>query len=214
MQGVSVFRNNGKTVFISIVLISIVLISASILLVHTVSGIDLEPGSEEDPLVTKSYVDNEFKTYQAQINSKINLLKSEFRKSGDDEDDKNINLLKNQLIELESQIIGLKNLVEKQEKYIKFEVVEIEAGQSIILSDSSEIILRAGKALAIAGEKGDGLADITTDSEKNNLVTGDIVPLNHLLLVSRNDNRGIKAITKIWVLVKGDYNILESNTAD
>jgi hypothetical protein len=214
MQKVGVFRNNGKTVITSVVLIAVVLIAASILLVYTVSGVDLEPGSEEDPLVTKSYVDNEFKTYQAQINSKINLLKSEFRKSRDDEDDKNINLLKNQLIELESQIIGLKNLVEKQEKYIKFEVVEIEAGQSIILSDSSEIILRAGKALAIAGEKGDGLADITTDSEKNNLVTGDIVPLNHLLLVSRDDNRGIKAITKIWVLVKGDYNILESDTED
>ncbi len=195
----SVFKINKRNIFISILVITI-----SLLLVHTVSGIGPEPGSDEDPLVTKSYVDTEFGKFSAQVNSKINLLKSELRRSKSDE---TIESVKGQLVQLEKNIDNLKNQIEEQSKYMKFKVVELEAGQSIILGDSAEIILRAGKALAIAGEKGDGLSDITTDSKKNNLVTDDIVPLNHMLLISRDDGRGIRAVTKIWVLVKGDYKI-------
>lgn len=195
----SVFTNK-KRYFYAFILVVVI----SLLLVHTVSGIGPEPGSDEDPLVTKSYVDSELKKLTAQMNSKINLLKSELRKSKSDEA---IETIKEKLFELEKTIDNFNNQIEGQSKYTKFKVVELEAGQSIILGDSAEIILRSGKALAIAGEKGDGLADITTDSKKNNLVTDDIVPLNHLLLISRDDGRGMKAVTKIWVLVKGDYKI-------
>lgn len=184
--------------------IFILVIVISLLLVHTVSGVSPEPGSDEDPLVTKSYVDSELGKFTAQINSKINMLKSEFRKSKSDE---TTEMIKNKLLELEKTVNSLNKQIEEQSKYSKFSVVELEAGQSIIFGDSTEIILRSGKALAIAGEKGDGLADITTDSKRNNLVTDDIVPVNHLLLAARDDGRGIKAVTKIWVLVKGDYRI-------
>jgi len=180
----------------------------SLLLVHTVSGIGPDPGSDEDPLVTKGYVDSELGKFSAQVNSKINLLKSELRKSKSDEDTETV---KRKFLELEETVDNLNNQIEEQLKRTKFKVVELEAGQCIILGDSAEIILRAGKALAISGEKGDGLADITTDSKKNNLVTDDIVPLNHLLLASRNDGRGIKAVAKAWVLVKGGYSIEGDN---
>jgi len=114
------------------------------------------------------------------------------------------------IIELTRTVNSLTAQIKEQEKYLKYEVVEVEAGQKIIFKESSEVILRSGKALAIAGKNGDGLADITTDSDKNNLVTDDIVPPNHLLLVSRDDGRGLKAITKLYVLVKGSYTIIEA----
>lgn len=192
-------KNKGRYLYISVLIIVF-----SLLLVHTVSGIGSEPGSDEDPLVTKSYIDSELDKFASEVNSKINLLKSELKKSKSDEA---VEAIAAKLFELAKNVDDLNKQIEEFSKYAKFEVVELEPGQKIILGDSAEVILRAGKALAIAGEKGDGLADITTDSKNNNLVTDDIVPLNHLLLVSRDDGRGIKAVTKVWVLVKGNYRI-------
>lgn len=90
-----------------------------------------------------------------------------------------------------------------------FQVVEISAGQSIIGKGGTEIILRggtekgAGKATVIASGN-DGLSDIT---EGKDLKNGEEVPLNHLLIVPRDDGRGVYAVTDSVYLVKGDYEI-------
>jgi len=39
------------------------------------------------------------------------------------------------------------------------------------------------------------------------LMTGSQVVTNHLLLVPRNDGRGITAVTDIWVMVRGTYTV-------
>lgn len=84
----------------------------------------------------------------------------------------------------------------------KFEVVEVKAGQTVIFTDASvEFILRSGDATAIASENG-GLADLT---EGVDLLTGDSLKKNHLMLVPRNDNRGIVAKSDLWVMIKGTY---------
>jgi len=84
----------------------------------------------------------------------------------------------------------------------KFEVVEVKAGQTVIFTDASvEFILRSGDATAIGSENG-GLADLT---EGVDLSTGDFVTKNHLMLVPRNDNRGVVAKTKLWLMIKGTY---------
>ncbi|NLM59144.1 MAG: hypothetical protein GX194_08535, partial [Clostridium sp.] len=92
------------------------------------------------------------------------------------------------------------------ESYGKFVPLELNKGQVLIAGESAEIILRGGKALAIGGEGG-GLSDITSGSGAD-VNTDQEVPLNHLLLISRNDGRGIKVVSeKAWVLVKGPYTI-------
>lgn len=90
-----------------------------------------------------------------------------------------------------------------------FQVVELKAGQQLIAGASAEIIIRSGTATAVSGEKGDGLSDLTTDdSSKGNLVTGQIIPNNHLLLVPRDDGRGIKAVSdKVYIMYKGTYTL-------
>lgn len=84
----------------------------------------------------------------------------------------------------------------------KFEVVEVKAGQTVIFTDASvEFILRSGDATAVASENG-GLADLTAGVD---LLTGDSIKKNHLMLIPRNDNRGIVAKSDLWIMIKGTY---------
>jgi len=84
-----------------------------------------------------------------------------------------------------------------------FVVVNIKAGQRLIAKEGTEIILRTGKANAVASAGG-GLSDVTAAKDiKNNAV----IPANHLLIIPRDDGRGVKAITDIILMVKGNYDI-------
>ncbi len=103
------------------------------------------PGSEGDPLVTKSYVD-----------SKMTMA-----------------------------------------------VVELPAGKRLIGSAGTEIIVRSGTATAVDTALG-GLSDVT---EGKDLRSGDIAPANHLLIVPRDDGRGITATTSLFVMVRGSYRV-------
>ena len=82
-------------------------------------------------------------------------------------------------------------------------VVNLEPGQSIIGKNGTEIILRSGRSTAIASESG-GLADIT--SGEDIFMNGNI-PKNHLLIISRDDGRGVYAVTDSFYLVRGTYEI-------
>lgn len=84
-----------------------------------------------------------------------------------------------------------------------FKVVEMVAGQKMICSAGTELILRMGKANIIATEKG-GLADTTAGYDLSN---GTSMPANHLLIVPVADGRGISAVDKVLVMVKGGYQI-------
>jgi hypothetical protein len=134
-----------------------VLIAIIALIVTTaaVGAAGYEPGSTEDPVVTKSYVD-----------AKIAEIKG-------------------------------------QEGPQTFAPVFIEAGKKLICGEGTEVILRSGGALVIS-EGSDGLSDVT---EGKDLKEGFAVTKNHLLLVPRDDGRGISAATDIWVMVKGSYSV-------
>lgn len=104
-----------------------------------------EPGSEGDPVVTKSYVDSK----------------------------------------------------------TAYTPISLTAGQRLIGGEGCEIILRSGEASAI-GNSNNGVSDVTAGMD---LMTGAVVGQNHLMLVPRNDGRGIYAITDIWVMIRGEYTI-------
>lgn len=84
-----------------------------------------------------------------------------------------------------------------------FEVIEVDAGKSLIGGQGTEVILRSGEAIAIDSELG-GLSDI---SAAKDLTNNQPIQTNHLMIIPRNDGRGIKALTKIFVMVKGNYEI-------
>ncbi|MDD2189404.1 MAG: hypothetical protein PHV71_00490 [Eubacteriales bacterium] len=114
------------------------------------------PGSENDPLVTKSYVDSQIAKYGGNGSAPN-----------------------------------------------EYTVVEVKAGQSVLGGEGTEIILRSGEASAI-DNGANGVSDLTAGQD---LITGQNVSLNHLLLVPRDDGRGIYALTDIFVMIRGPYSL-------
>ncbi|TYQ16777.1 UNVERIFIED_CONTAM: hypothetical protein Cloal_3350 [Acetivibrio alkalicellulosi] len=159
--------------------ILVLFVILSIAVVHIVQAVYAE---EEDSITvaTSCYVD-----------FKINELKQEAD-------------LK--ITELTSKIEDLEKELQEIEQYGKFVALELNQDQRLITGASGEIILRGGKAKAIGGEGG-GLSDITAGTGAD-INTDEDVPLNHLLLISRDDGRGLRVVSsKAWVLVKGPYTI-------
>lgn len=121
-----------------------------------------DPGSEADPLVTKSYVD--------------------------------------------SVAEELKNYFEgKVQKADKFVVVNLNSGDILIGDMGTEIILRSGNGI-VYSQQGQGISDIT---DGRDLKKGEKILPNHLLIIPRDDNRGIQARTGVVLMVKGSYQILK-----
>ncbi|NJD03715.1 MAG: hypothetical protein FIA99_14220 [Ruminiclostridium sp.] len=135
----------------------------------------VEPGSEQDPLISKSYVDVE------------------------------VTSLKQQLEDQKKQIDELKNQLQSGGSG-GFIVQILEIGQTLLPGGGTELILRSGKATGVSGVNGDNLADVTSAKD---LVKGASVVINHLLISSRDDGRGIKATTKSYLLLRGAFKISE-----
>jgi len=86
---------------------------------------------------------------------------------------------------------------------LKMAVVEVPAGKQLIGFGGTEIIVRSGSATAIDSELG-GLSDVTAGKD---LRRGEQAPVNHLLIVPRDDGRGIQAVTPLFVMVRGNYKL-------
>jgi len=89
------------------------------------------------------------------------------------------------------------------ESRVSFTAIELMEGQRLIGGDGTEIILRSGEATAIDNGY-NGVSNLTLGID---LMTGNEVGENHLLLVPRGDGRGITAVTDVWVMVRGNYTI-------
>ncbi len=87
--------------------------------------------------------------------------------------------------------------------YVALQVVTVPPGQKLVAEEGTEIIVRAGKGTAIASANG-GLADLTAGRDLKN---GEVVALNHLLVVPRTDGRGLAAVTMVVALVRGGYTV-------
>lgn len=85
------------------------------------------------------------------------------------------------------------------------EVVELPKGKYLIGKAGTEIILRGGKATAHGVAVDQGLSDVTDGKDIDN--TKSTLPVNHLIIIPRNDGRGAYAITDAIFMVRGDYSI-------
>jgi hypothetical protein len=134
-----------------VLLVFTLVIAGTVMIVQASSA---EPGTDQDPLITKSYFD----------------------------------------------------------RYYELKIVEMVPGQKMILEAGSEFIIRSGKAVAITTESG-GLADVTAGVDIKN---GQVIPLNHLIIVPRDDGRGFKIMpeavpSKAFVTVRGPYTVSSAN---
>ena len=125
-------------------IIIVMVISLVLILGFTMVYAANTPGTSEDPIVSKSYVDNA----------------------------------------------------------LSYKPLELKKGQSLFGGEGCEVIVRGGFVTALAPK--DGLADVTAGSE---IKQGFLAPANHLLIISREDGRGVKAQENSWILVRGKYTV-------
>ena len=140
----------------------VILIVAAMLLVMSMGVLAYAEGAgtENDPVVTKSYVD-----------SLVAGLKTELQQSGSGEG---------------------------------FAAVKIDAGTSVICKAGTEVIIRSGYASAIDNETADGIPDLTSGT---NVPGGKNFDRNHLLIIPKEDGRGIKCSDDCWIMIKGGYTL-------
>lgn len=84
-----------------------------------------------------------------------------------------------------------------------WQVINLQKGDKVLAEAGCEMILRAGKAYAIASAQG-GLADLTAGVD---LTTGTEVATNHHLLIPRSDGRGLSFTDVSYLMIKGEYEI-------
>jgi len=143
------------------------------------------PGSIDDPIVTKGYVDQQVQQ----------LVKAELAKQTMSEDK-----LQKMLDDFRKEMAANKG------GGTSLEVITLKVGQKLIVAEGAEIIVRAGKAVAYSAD-GSGLSDLTEGSE---IANGKPVEKNHLILAPR-EGRGVTPDPKqkngVTALVRGNYAI-------
>ncbi|MFK0524818.1 hypothetical protein ACINKY_21695 [Paenibacillus illinoisensis] len=160
----------------------------------------IQPGTADDPVVTKSYVDQQI---QQALGGKVNTG------SGTNNAD-NGNGAGNSGsagtgttgstggdASLPPVVSGASDAVE---------IVTVKPGQQLIGASGAEFIVRSGKAM-IVSEGTNGVADLTDGVD---LTNGQAAPTNHLLSFPR-DGRGITVLDgnkySLTVMVRGGYSL-------
>lgn len=140
-------------------------------------------GSEGDPLITLSYINDVF---TKQITEKLN-----------EQIDTRVTELK---AELEASIAELESRYSDQKRFV---LVTLSDGQILTGSVGTELMLRVGSAVCYASAS-PGLIDSTSAGILEN---GGSLEKNHMYMITI-EGRGIKAAaSSVMVLVRGDYTI-------
>ncbi|WP_031514083.1 hypothetical protein [Desulfofalx alkaliphila] len=80
-----------------------------------------------------------------------------------------------------------------------WEIEEIKAGGIFEGAAGTEVVLRSGRATCIDPSKS-GILNMT---KGDNVHNGQKIPSNNMLIIPRDDGRGIKAETEIIIMYKG-----------
>lgn len=159
-------------------IVGVSVLMGALLVSSTTSANTTLPGSVEDPLITKTYMDEQIVKMREELRTEIKAeIKAEMGKSGGG-----------------ATAGGSAKLV----------VVLLETGQELIAGEGTEVIVRTGHVVGTPSPAGDGIPDVTEGVD----IKATKIAHNHLLLFPRNDGRGIKVIQgPSYVMVRGSYEI-------
>lgn len=166
----------------------------------TISDASSQLGSADDPVVTKSYVDQQI---QKALGSNISSSASN---TSNNSSTKNNTSAVPVSPPTTTPATPTPTPSSVTTPTLTTKVVEIRPGKKLIAAAGTEIIVRTGKAVVYSSDK-NGILDLTAGSEMGG---SQAIPNNHLLLFPR-DGRGVEvAMTQGYnatVLVIGDYKI-------
>ncbi|MBP3284673.1 MAG: hypothetical protein J6M02_04160 [Clostridia bacterium] len=149
-----------------------------------------EPGSEGDPLISLSYFENKIEQLKTEVTETLtNAIEQTLASK-----------LESMQTDLDKTIQDVKEQA-KSTTSGSFELITLAENESLICQTGTEIIIRSGRCAAIATEAG-GLSD-TTDGK--DIPNGEIIQKNHLIIVPKNDGRGIRCEITGAVMIKGSY---------
>ncbi|MEK4055097.1 hypothetical protein MHB84_15975 [Paenibacillus sp. FSL F4-0087] len=150
-----------------------------------------QPGTADDPVVTKSYVDQQI---QKALGGSTNTGSGST--SGSNSGSTGTGSTGGDTT-LPPLVSGASDAVE---------IVTVKPGQQLIGASGAEFIVRSGKAV-IVSEGTNGVADLTDGVD---LTNGQTAPTNHLLSFPR-DGRGITVLDgnkySLTVMVRGGYSL-------
>ena len=164
-------------------------LTVAVLLIMMASAIYIvvsaTPGAEDDPLITKSYLD---KVITEQVNSIVDAKINSALSSGGTVDKA-----------VEKKVDSMLGDVSS----FGYKTVTLSENQKLYGEEGTEFIVRSGIALCISQTASTGIYDMTDGT----LVTNGVrFTVNHYFIMNRND-RGVKADTKCEILVRGKYTI-------
>jgi hypothetical protein len=176
------------------------------------------PGSSDDPLVTKSYVDDQIRKLTGVTISNpalpSSLTKDEVQKLINEEIAKAKQewlLTMQQSLDLSSTNSSAAN--ETPDKDAKVTTLKLETGDTLYGGAGAEFVVRTGKAIAFTTDA-NGISDVTSGSD---IPGNSAIELNHLLIFPR-EGRGIKPDPKqsseIYVVIKGNYLLHKADGTD
>ncbi|SEG61979.1 hypothetical protein [Paenibacillus sp. UNC499MF] len=152
------------------------------------------PGSADDPIVTKSYLEQYVQGLGGSVGTgggSNGLTESKIKE-----------IIAQEIAKLPTNNDGGGTPSTGQGNAMK--VVVLKAGQTILADAGSELIVRNGKTLAVSNDD-NGIPDVTAGKD---LAAGTVVQNNHLLIFPR-DGRGVKPDLKetadVYVMVRGGY---------
>ncbi|MGV2884516.1 MULTISPECIES: hypothetical protein [Paenibacillus] len=163
-----------------------------------------QPGTADDPVVTKSYVDQQI---QQALGGKIPTGSGNTNSGGNNNAGAG-NTSGNNIGSTGTGSTGgdttLPPVVSGATDAV--EIVTVKPGQQLIGKSGAEFIVRSGKAV-IVSEGTNGVADLTDGID---LTNGQAAPTNHLLSFPR-DGRGITVLDgnkySLTVMVRGGYSL-------
>ena len=164
---------------------ALVVLAAAVFAAGEYSG---PAGSENDPLVTLSYINDIFtaevqKYYREELQAQTDSLRTS----------------------LETRIEALEEACEAAggaDAGLTFQEVTLSSGSELICAAGTELLLRSGSAYVTARET-PGLLDTSGGADLNR---GTYLEKNHMYLVA-SDGNGICADGSITVLIRGDFEI-------
>jgi hypothetical protein len=174
----------NKRILAMIVMIAAISITFSIYSSTSADSAAVQPGSVDDPMVTKSYVDEQVKQQvaalvNAEVAAQIEKLKKDLPTSGSGGG-------------------------------AALSVVKLPAGQILMAGTGSEFIVRTGFVTAVSSD-GNGIPDVTGGKD---IAAKARIELNHLLIfptdkrgVMPDPNRTVPIV----VMVRGGYKLLNAD---
>jgi len=152
------------------------------------TAVGANPGSAEDPLVAVSYLD-----------MRIAELEQAFSSQAAAGGQVNAEAIVNEVLADIAGFFGTSG----SGGDTSFTPVHVNEGQVIMGGEGVEIIRRSGAAVAnVPGQ--DGIVNVSAGLDLDH---GHPIPANHLLIIPREDGRGIRATRDSWFMIRGEFTI-------